>query len=106
MLSKGFTLVEIMVVVAMIALLAALAIPAFQRVRDNSRENSTRNDLRQIASGAVRYFLENGLTSVAISDIFGIDRHFKSLRTDNTWTSSVVRGEDVTALVPGIGTDL
>ena len=58
--SKGFTLVEIMIVVVIIGLLAAMAIPAFQKVRDNSVGKAMENDARQIASAAQQYFLENG----------------------------------------------
>ena len=58
--SQGFTLVEIMVVVVIIGLLAAIAIPAFQRVRTRSQVSSFTNDLR-IASQAFETFaMENG----------------------------------------------
>ena len=64
---KGFTLVEIMIVVVIIGLLAAMAIPAFKKVRDNSQTKAITNNLRQLASAADQYFLENGATSVSSS---------------------------------------
>ena len=45
---KGFTLVEIMIVVAIIALLAAIAIPSFMKSRSDSRQSACINNLRLI----------------------------------------------------------
>lgn len=45
---SGFTLVEIMIVVAIIGLLAGIGIPSFQKARERSIANTCRNNLRQM----------------------------------------------------------
>jgi len=64
---KGFTLVEIMIVVAIIALLAAIAVPGFLRARKRSQASRILNDLRMIDSACDQYAIEtNRSTGFAV----------------------------------------
>jgi prepilin-type N-terminal cleavage/methylation domain-containing protein len=54
----GFTLVEIMIVVAIIALLAAIAVPGFLRARKRSQASRILNDLRMIDAAVDQYAIE------------------------------------------------
>jgi prepilin-type N-terminal cleavage/methylation domain-containing protein len=67
----GFTLVEIMIVVAIIALLAAIAVPGFLRARKRSQASKIINDLRLIDSAVDQYAIETAKKTgdpVAVTD--------------------------------------
>jgi len=67
----GFTLVEIMIVVAIIALLAAIAVPGFLRARKRSQASKVLNDLRMIDSAVDQYAIETAKgtgSTVAVTD--------------------------------------
>lgn len=59
---KGFTLIEIMIVAAIIALLAVIAIPAFTQARTKSQANICISNLRVIAQAKNEYMLDNNVS--------------------------------------------
>ena len=69
---RGFTLVEIMIVVSIIGLVAAIAIPNFLKARARSQSTVCINNLRQISSATQQWALENKKTigtAVSAQDI-------------------------------------
>ena len=70
----GFTLVEIMIVVAIIALLAAIAVPGFLRARKRSQASRIINDLRLIDSAVDQYAIENNKASGDLVPVHGLDQ--------------------------------
>jgi len=95
--TKGFTLVEIMIVVVIIGLLAAMAIPAFQKVRASSQDKTVLNNIRQLAAAADQYFLENGTSTVAITSLVGSSAYVKALNTvaNENYPTTFTQGESI-----------
>ncbi|MEM7792418.1 MAG: DUF4190 domain-containing protein [Verrucomicrobiota bacterium] len=60
-------------------LMAAMAIPAYQKVRETSQEKAIQNNLRQISSSAQQYFLETGEKSVQLEQLIGPQKYIMEL---------------------------
>ncbi len=101
--SQGFTLVEIMIVVVIIGLLAAMAIPAFQKVRTASQDKTVTNNMRQLGAAADQYFLENGTSTVNLTSLVGSQAYVKALNTvaNEAYPLSYTQGNAI--IVSGIG---
>ena len=103
----GFTLVEIMIVVAIIALLAAIAVPNFLRSRKRSQATQVLEDLRIIDSAVDQYAIETNKSSgasVAWSDVQNYvktgTRLYASNQTDILGNAFVMPTVDTTPKVP------
>ena len=85
----GFTLVEIMIVVAIIALLAAIAVPGFLRARKRSQASKILNDLRMISGAVDQYAIENSKKSDDVVDVADWTKYLK------TNTALYLTGQDL-----------
>lgn len=90
---KGFTLVEIMIVVAIIGLLAAIGIPAFQKNIKKTRNTAMENNARLVIAAFEQYSIENaygGADAVAAEHLTAyLKGGFEGLKVGNNPASSI-----------------
>jgi prepilin-type N-terminal cleavage/methylation domain-containing protein len=92
----AFTLVEIMIVVAIIGLLAALAVPGFVKARKQSQGRRIINDARQMDAAIDQWALETGQTDGATINTTGAQSYLKT-----AWKTSDILGAQYNFTVVG-----
>ena len=99
---SGFTLVEIMIVVVIIGLLAALAIPAFQKVRQSSQDKAVLNNARQLSAAADQFYLENGVSTALPTSLIGATNYVKAVNTVASETYPTGYTQGITITITGV----
>jgi prepilin-type N-terminal cleavage/methylation domain-containing protein len=74
---RGFTLVEIMIVVALIGLLAGIALPNFVKSRNRAQRNACINNLRQIDGAKEQWALESRKSAGSVTDNAAVNSYIK-----------------------------
>jgi len=78
---KGFTLIEIMIVVLIIGILLAVAVPSFLKARETSRAKSCVSNLKQIESAKEQWAMDYKKTSLDVpapADLYGAGKYVKA----------------------------
>jgi len=88
---KGFTLAELLIVVAIIAVLVAIAIPVFTAQLEKSKEATDLANLRTAYAAVVVQYLETGSAATATVDV---KQSVPNWQTENNATSATLKGYD------------
>ena len=105
---KGFTLVEIMIVVLIIGLLAAIAIPNFIKARKTTQMNACIDNMRNIV-GAVEQAKMEGISNPGVADLIGSDKYIKvepkcpAVKNSESYTITIEEDGSYTVTCPNVG---
>ncbi len=89
---KGFTLVELMVVIIILAVLTGIAIPSYLALRNKARIQATRSEMQNIATALEMYAADNDTYPPAATWNTAIEGagYMNPVPTDDAWTTSLV----------------
>jgi len=88
---KPFSLVEILIVLIIIVLMAAMSLPVFAWIRNSAREKAVLENLRRLDVAAQQYYLEQGSDTAPYEALVGPEKYIAELKA--------VAGEDYSTLV-------
>ena len=82
--NKGFTLVELLVVIVVLAVLAAIVLPKFMNSSKRSKESALRSDLKLLRNAVDLFRTDTGLYPAQLSDLAAAAKPANGLNTDGT----------------------
>ncbi len=93
-MKRAFTLIELMIVIVIIGILAAIAIPKFQDVRAESEKSACRSNMRSLATGTGMYFAERNTYPYTVTELDCVMGNASSMRCPSFPGSSSMNPDD------------
>lgn len=90
MTRNGFVFIEILITLAIVAILAAIAVPNFAEAQTRARISRTKNELRTLSVGIESYFIDKGKTPYPIVGFIGTQRWTIGADSDGWWSAGYV----------------
>ena len=100
--NKGFTLAELLIVVAIIAVLTAIAIPVFTTQLERSREATDKSNIRAAYAEAVADYLASGATSATSAKVTTIKQTIEGWSSDDPNLYTRVNGVEGSKSLPNV----
>ena len=94
---KGFTLIELMIVIAIIGILAAIAIPQFSAYRKRSYNSAAKADLRNLATAEEAYYVDYNTYLTSLSALTGASYAFMQSKNVEVGVAGGSRNYTITA---------
>ncbi len=84
---KGFTLVELLIVVIILAVLSGIAVPSYMALRNRARESAAENEMRNITTAIEMYIADNETTP---SDLGDLSDYMQNVPNTDPWGGAYV----------------
>jgi type IV pilus assembly protein PilA len=97
---KGFTLIELMIVIAIIGILAAIAIPQFSAYRKRAFNSAAESDVRNLATAQEAYYVDHSIYTATNNDL----TNYGYLGSDNVQATMAVDGTSQSYTISAIHT--
>ena len=101
---KGFTLIEVLIVVAIVGILACIAIPTFATYKTKALDSTAKADLRNAAAAQEAYYIDNDTYSPSLANLEESPYNFLlSAEVNITVTTADTSGYQMSAVHSGSG---
>ncbi len=98
---KGFTIMELMIVIVIIGILIAIAVPAYNSFRARAQERACQSNMRTLKTAAAIYFADTNTDATAVTDLTPYLDNAEGITCPTTNATYTVEGTTITCATHG-----